>query len=143
VVNVTDSYGRILGSLDRSRYLFFQAARRLYPRGSVDPVADPLISRKSGIAGNRTRNSGSVATRAQRRSPHPGPCGSSGGLNQARVQLTSHFHVIRNGCEQLGHRETGLRVPARSRTFSSPYRRDRLWGPPSGHFLRSKISRGV
>jgi hypothetical protein len=27
----------------------------------VDPAPDPLLLRKSGIAGNRTRNSGSVA----------------------------------------------------------------------------------
>jgi hypothetical protein len=33
----------------------------LYPRGWVDPVPDPLLFRKSGRTGNRTRNSGSVA----------------------------------------------------------------------------------
>jgi hypothetical protein len=40
----------------------------------VDPVPDPLLLRKSGSAGNRTRTSGSVAgtltTRPQRLSTH-------------------------------------------------------------------------
>jgi hypothetical protein len=30
VVSVTDPYGRILGFLDRSRYVFFQVAPQLY-----------------------------------------------------------------------------------------------------------------
>jgi CBS-domain-containing membrane protein len=33
VVSVTDSYGRIVGFLDRSRYFFYQAAPQLYSRG--------------------------------------------------------------------------------------------------------------
>jgi hypothetical protein len=33
MVSVTDPYGRILGSLDRSRYYFFQVAPQLYSRG--------------------------------------------------------------------------------------------------------------
>jgi CBS-domain-containing membrane protein len=33
VVSVTDSYGRILGFLDRSRYFFSQAAPQLCSRG--------------------------------------------------------------------------------------------------------------
>jgi CBS-domain-containing membrane protein len=33
VVSVTDPYGRILGFLDRSRYIFFQVAPQLYSRG--------------------------------------------------------------------------------------------------------------
>jgi hypothetical protein len=53
VVSATDSHGRILGFLDRSRYYFFQIAPQLYPRGWVDPVLDPLLLRKSGSAGNR------------------------------------------------------------------------------------------
>jgi hypothetical protein len=61
VVSVTDSYGRILGFLDRSRYCFFQASPQLYSRGWVDPVPDPLLLRKSGNAGNRTRTSGFAA----------------------------------------------------------------------------------
>jgi hypothetical protein len=72
VVSVTYPYGRILGFLDRSRYFFFQVAPQLYSRGWVDPVPDPLLLRKSGSAGNRTRTSGSVArnsdTRLQGRS---------------------------------------------------------------------------
>jgi hypothetical protein len=43
VVSVTDPYGRILGLLDRSRYLFFQVAPQLYSRGRVDTVPDPLL----------------------------------------------------------------------------------------------------
>jgi hypothetical protein len=71
VVSVTDPFGRIIGFLDRSRYFFFQIAPQLYSRGSVDPVPDPLLLRKSGSAGNRTRISGSVEhliTRPQWRS---------------------------------------------------------------------------
>jgi hypothetical protein len=33
IVSVTDSYGRILGFPDRSRYFFFQEAPQLYSRG--------------------------------------------------------------------------------------------------------------
>jgi hypothetical protein len=58
VVSVTYSYGRILGSLDRRRYFFFHVAPQLY---WVDPVPDPLLLKKSGSTGNRTRISGSVA----------------------------------------------------------------------------------
>jgi hypothetical protein len=53
VVRVTDSYGRILGFLDRidrSRYLFFQVAPQLYSRGLVDPIPDPLLLRKYDVA---------------------------------------------------------------------------------------------
>jgi hypothetical protein len=35
VVSVTDSYGRILGFLDRSRSFFFQVAPQLYSRGWI------------------------------------------------------------------------------------------------------------
>jgi hypothetical protein len=55
VVKARDPHGRILGFLDRSRYYFFQVAPQLYSRGSVDPVPDPLLLRKSGSPGNRTR----------------------------------------------------------------------------------------
>jgi hypothetical protein len=73
VVSATDPYGRILGFLARSRYVFFQVAPQLYSRGWVDPVPDPLLLRKSGSARpGRTRTSGSVAknstTRPQRES---------------------------------------------------------------------------
>jgi hypothetical protein len=49
VVSATDPHGRILGSLDRSRYYFFHVAPQLYSRGWVDPVADPLLARKSAL----------------------------------------------------------------------------------------------
>jgi hypothetical protein len=61
VVSVTDSYCRILGFLDRSRYFLFQVAPQLYSRGWVHPVPDPLLLRKSGKAENRTPTSGYVA----------------------------------------------------------------------------------
>jgi hypothetical protein len=61
VVSVTDPRGRLLGSPDRSRYFILQVAPHLYSRGWVDPVRDPLLLRKSGSAGNRTRTSGSAA----------------------------------------------------------------------------------
>jgi hypothetical protein len=63
VVGATDTYGRNLGFLNRSRYSFFQVARQLYSRGWVKPVPDPLL-RKFGSDGNRTRTSESVARNA-------------------------------------------------------------------------------
>jgi hypothetical protein len=56
VVSTTDPHGRILGFLDRSRYYFYQVAPQLSSRDRVDPVPDPLLLRKSGSAGNRTRD---------------------------------------------------------------------------------------
>jgi hypothetical protein len=44
------------GFLDRSRYSFIQVAPQLSSWGWVDPVPDPLLLRKLGRAGNRTRN---------------------------------------------------------------------------------------
>jgi hypothetical protein len=61
VVNMTDPYGRILGFLDRIHNFFSQVTPQLYSRGWVDPVPDPLLLRKSGNVGNRTRISVSVA----------------------------------------------------------------------------------
>jgi hypothetical protein len=61
VVSATNSYDRILGFLDRSRYFSFQVTPQLYSRGWVDPVPDSLLLRKSGRAGNRTGISGSLA----------------------------------------------------------------------------------
>jgi hypothetical protein len=49
VVSAKDAYGRILGSLDRSRYFFFQVAPELYSRGRVDPVPDPLLLTETAI----------------------------------------------------------------------------------------------
>jgi hypothetical protein len=61
VVSVTDSYGRIVCFLDRSRYFCYQAPPQLYSRGWVDSVPDPLLLGKSGSAGNRNMTSGYVA----------------------------------------------------------------------------------
>jgi hypothetical protein len=55
MISTMDHYGRILGFLDRSCYLFFQVAPQLYTRGWVDPVPDPLLLRKSGSARNLIR----------------------------------------------------------------------------------------
>jgi hypothetical protein len=59
VISVMDPYCRILGLLDRSRCFLFQVAPQLYTWGWVYPIPDPLLLRKSGRAGNRTRTSGS------------------------------------------------------------------------------------
>jgi hypothetical protein len=47
--------------LNWSLYFFIQVAPHLSSRGWMDPVPDPLLLRKPGSAGNRTRTSGSVA----------------------------------------------------------------------------------
>jgi hypothetical protein len=59
MVSVMDPYGRILGFSRQEPLLFYQVAPQLYSRGSVDSVPDPLLF-FPGIAGNRTRASGSV-----------------------------------------------------------------------------------
>jgi hypothetical protein len=58
---VTDPYCRILDFLDRRAIFFISSSPQLYSRGWVDLVPDPLLLRKSGNAGNRTRASESVA----------------------------------------------------------------------------------
>jgi hypothetical protein len=45
-----------LGFLDRSSYFSIQVAPQLSSRGWVGPVPDPLLLRKFGSAGNRTRD---------------------------------------------------------------------------------------
>jgi hypothetical protein len=62
VVSAADPHIRNLEFLGRSSYFLFRAALQLYSRGSVDPVPDPLLLRKSGSAGNRTQTSRSVAS---------------------------------------------------------------------------------
>jgi hypothetical protein len=61
LVSATDPYCRIFGFLDRSRFIYIPVSPQMYSRGWVDRVPDPLLLRKSGSAGNRTRASGSVA----------------------------------------------------------------------------------
>jgi hypothetical protein len=56
VVSATDPTVVNLGFLNRSGYFSFQVAPQLPSRGWVDPVSDPLLLRKSGSAGNRTRD---------------------------------------------------------------------------------------
>jgi hypothetical protein len=45
-----------LSFLDRSRYFFFQVAPHLSSRGWMDPVPGPVLLKKSGRAGKRTRD---------------------------------------------------------------------------------------
>jgi hypothetical protein len=56
MVSVTDPYDHILEFLDQSCYFSFQVAPQLYSRGSVDPVPDPLLLRKSGSAVNQIQD---------------------------------------------------------------------------------------
>jgi hypothetical protein len=56
VVSATDPAAVNPSFKDRSRYFFGQVAPQLSSRGWVDPVPYPLLLRKSGSAGNRTRN---------------------------------------------------------------------------------------
>jgi hypothetical protein len=55
VVSPTNSHGRY-SRLSRPEPLLFQVAPQLSSWGWVDPVSDPLLLRKSGGAGNRTRD---------------------------------------------------------------------------------------
>jgi hypothetical protein len=61
VVSATDPHGRILGSLDWSRYYFLQVAPQLYSRGRVGPVPDPHFSENLVAPGIEHGTSGSVA----------------------------------------------------------------------------------
>jgi CBS-domain-containing membrane protein len=45
VISITDPYGRILGFLGQSRYIFFQVAPQLYSRGSVDHILKPTTQK--------------------------------------------------------------------------------------------------
>jgi hypothetical protein len=86
LVSVTDLYdSNFLGFLDRSRYFFFQVVPQLYSRGWVDPVPDPLLLRKSGSAGNRTRTPGSVSRNSW-------PLDHRGGHVEIRQEIISFIH---------------------------------------------------
>jgi hypothetical protein len=56
VVSATDPHGRQCLFSGPEPLLFIQVAPQLTSRGWVDPVPDPLLLRKSGSAGNRTRD---------------------------------------------------------------------------------------
>jgi hypothetical protein len=56
VVSATNSHGRYFRFSRPEPLLSFQVAPQLFSRGWVDPVPDPLLLRKSGSAGNRTRD---------------------------------------------------------------------------------------
>jgi hypothetical protein len=45
-----------LGLVDRIRYFLIEVAPYLSLRGRFDPVPNPLLLKKSGSAGNRTRD---------------------------------------------------------------------------------------
>jgi hypothetical protein len=50
----------VKGTIKVLHLLFLEIASQLSSRGLVDPVPDPLLLRKPGSAGNRTRTSGFV-----------------------------------------------------------------------------------
>jgi hypothetical protein len=56
----------------------------------VDPVPDPLLLRKSGIAGNRTRTSGSVT----RNSDHK----TTEAVEYMLIKFMQHSDVQKNRC---------------------------------------------
>jgi hypothetical protein len=58
MVSLTGNHGRILAFIDRSRY-FLSSSSLIVLTG--DLVPDPLLLRKFGSAGNRTRAFGSIA----------------------------------------------------------------------------------
>jgi hypothetical protein len=82
----TDSYGRILGFLERSSYYFFRVAAQLYSRDS-GPSSSQLLLRKCGRAANRTRTSGSIA-----------PLSAKVGTNfsDKRLSLADSGHGVRS-----------------------------------------------
>jgi hypothetical protein len=61
VVSVTDSYGRILGFLDRSRYFSIKQLLSCTHEAEGTPFQTHYFSFFFGSAGNRTRASESVA----------------------------------------------------------------------------------
>jgi hypothetical protein len=62
VVSVTDTYGRILGFLDRSRYFFFKVAPQLYSNEAEwTPFQTHCFSENVVAAGIEPETSGSVA----------------------------------------------------------------------------------
>jgi hypothetical protein len=87
VVSVTDPPDHIFGFLDRSGYFFFQVAPQLYSRGWVGPVPDPLLLRKCGSAGNRTRDLGICSQELW-------PLDHRGGL-QRLLDITQYFFHLR------------------------------------------------
>jgi hypothetical protein len=65
VVSVTDPYCRIIGILDRSRYIFFQVAPQLYSAAEWTPFQTHYISESLVGPGIEP---GPLTTRPQRRS---------------------------------------------------------------------------
>jgi hypothetical protein len=71
--------------------LFYQVAPQLYSRGWVYPVPDPLLLRKSGSAGNRTRASGSVARNSWLLDHRSGDCGWKDYVNWRTAKTSSRI----------------------------------------------------
>jgi hypothetical protein len=92
VVSLTDPYCSILGFLDLEPVLFYQIAPQLYSRGWVDPVPNPLLLRKSGSTGNRTRTSGSVAKNSDHQTTEAEPTHLIPPQNQVAFQLLNSVH---------------------------------------------------
>jgi hypothetical protein len=55
-------YASNLGFLDLEPLLYLSSSSSIVPKRLSGPIPDPLLLRKSGSAGNRTRTSGSVAS---------------------------------------------------------------------------------
>jgi hypothetical protein len=91
VVSATDTHGCILGLLDRSRYYFFQVAPQAYSQGWVDPVPDPLLLRKSGSAGNGTRDPWICSQELW-------PLGTTGEVSEAHY-LKKKISIQKNWCQ--------------------------------------------
>jgi hypothetical protein len=56
LVSATNPHGRSFRFSRSEPLLLFQVSPQLSSRGRVDPVPDPVLLRKSGSAGNRTRD---------------------------------------------------------------------------------------
>jgi hypothetical protein len=83
----------------RNRYFFFiQVAPQLTSRGSrgwVDPVPDPLLLRKSGSDGNRTRDLCSCSQKLWPLDHRGGLCGVTGHVMYHNLILHGYLHSVR------------------------------------------------
>jgi hypothetical protein len=91
MVSMTHRYDRILGFVDFRRYYFFQVAPQLCSRDGMDPVPDPLLLRKSGSDGNRTRTSESVAKKSEHQTTEDVISFQIIFKNSVRTSLETHY----------------------------------------------------
>jgi hypothetical protein len=112
-----------LGFLDRSRYFSFQVAPRLSSRGWVDPVPDSLLLRKSGSAGNRTRDLWIYSQKLW-------PLDHRGGQKYPlRIQNNNHLHTNygTNIKVQVGSRGNTLDLCTGCTMFDSRHGHELSW----------------